>query len=203
MVTCAALVDAMAGRHAHRCHVDGLVSPAPGKVAFGPAATMRCLPGRADVRDPERHDFVPLFREAVGADPAGKVLVIAAEGYPGESVAGGKKLTRLETAGCSGLVTDGSLRDFAGLAEMSFSAWCSGETVRWAGDNLMPYEAGVPVELRGVTVLPGDWIYADASGVAVIPAGDVAAVLEEAVRIEERDAQVIARIREDAARGDG
>jgi regulator of RNase E activity RraA len=191
----------MAGRHAHRCHVDGLVSPAPGGVAFGPAATMRCLPRREDLRDPARHDFVPLFREAVGAEPRGKVLVIAAEGYPGESVAGGKKLTRLEIGGCSGLVTDGSLRDFAGLAEMPFSAWCSGETVRWAGDNLMPYEAGVPVELRGVTVVPGDYVYADASGVVVIPGADVAAVLEEAVRIEERDARTIARIREDAAAG--
>jgi regulator of RNase E activity RraA len=194
----------MAGRHGHRCHIDGLVSPSPGRVAFGPAATIRFLPKRLDLQDAERHDFARLFRAAVGPEPAGKVLVMSCGGYPDESLGGGKKLSRLHNHRLSGLVCDGRLRDFAGLAEMGFAAYCAGETVRWAGDHLMPFAAGVEVAVRGVTVVPGDYVYADAAGVAVIPAADVREVLEEAVRIEERDAATIARIRaEDEGRPGG
>jgi regulator of RNase E activity RraA len=59
----------------------------------------------------------------------------------------------------------------------------------------------VPVAVGGVTVLPGDWIYADRAGAVVIPAGDLREILEEAARIEERDAAEVARMRaRDAAR---
>jgi len=52
-----------------------------------------------------------------------------------------------------------------------------------------------------VTVVPRDWIYADRSGAVVIPAADLRTILEEAARIEERDAAEVARLRErDAVR---
>jgi regulator of RNase E activity RraA len=72
--------------------------------------------------------------------------------------------------------------------------------VRQGGDTVMPYAVNVPVALGGVTVVPGDWIYADAAGVVVIPPGDLRPVLEEAARIEERDAETVARMREEDAR---
>ena len=52
-------------------------------------------------------------------------------------------------------------------------------------------------------MLPGDWIYADAAGVVVIPPGDLRPVLEEAARIEERDAATVARMREEDLRRAG
>jgi regulator of RNase E activity RraA len=68
--------------------------------------------------------------------------------------------------------------------------------VRQGGESIMPFAANVPVGLCGVTVFPGDWIYADASGAVVIPPGDVRAILEDAARIEERDAAEVERLRE-------
>lgn len=65
----------------------------------------------------------------------------------------------------------------------------------------MSWDADVPVAVGGVTVLPGDWIDADRSGAVVIPAGDLREILEEAARIEGRDAAEVARMREaDSAR---
>ena len=61
----------------------------------------------------------------------------------------------------------------------------------------MPFAANVPVAVAGVTVVPGDWVLADAGGAVVVPAGDLAPVLEEAARIEERDAAEVARAREE------
>ena len=60
----------------------------------------------------------------------------------------------------------------------------------------MPWDADVPVAIGGVTVTPGDWIYADRAGAVVIPAADLREILEEAARIEERDAAEVARMRE-------
>ena len=70
-----------------------------------------------------------------------------------------------------------------------------GETVRQGGDTVMPYAANVPVCVGGVTVVPGDWVYADRSGAVVIPSDDLRPVLEEAARIEERDAAEVERLR--------
>jgi regulator of RNase E activity RraA len=92
-------------------------------------------------------------------------------------------------------VADGRLRDFAEVRDLGLAAWCSGETVRQGGDVLMPFAANVPVSLAGATVLPGDWVMADASGVVVIPAPDVGEVLAEAARLEMRDAEIVRQTR--------
>ena len=196
-VSCSAICDAMMRRHAHRAHVMDLVSPTPERWVLGPALTMQFLPLRADRFVPERHDFGALLEEAVGdTDPAGAVLAVSSWGYPDAPIAGGKKLSRLRNLGLAGLVADARLRDFAEVEELGIAAWCRGETVRQGGETVMPFAANVPVGLCGVTVFPGDWIYADASGAVVIPADDLRGILEEAVRIEERDAAEVARMRE-------
>jgi len=201
-VSCSAICDAMMRRHGHRAHVTDLVSPAPERWLLGRAVTIQFLPLRTDLLEPARHDFSAMLREAVGdGDPAGAVLVVSSWGHPDEPIAGGKKLSRLANLGMAGLVADARLRDFAEVVDLGLAAWCRGETVRQGGDTVMPFAAGVPVVVGGVSVMPGDWIYADSSGAVVIPPGDLREVLEEASRIEERDAAEVARMRaEDAAR---
>lgn len=190
----AAVVDAMAARHSHRCHVDDLVAVTPGRVVFGLAAMIRFVPRREDLREPERHDLAALLAQAAGSEPAGRVLVMDSGGHPEASLAGSKKLARLCALGMLGVVCDGRLRDTAGLEDLGIGAWCAGQTLRWAGDRLMPLAAGVPVVLGGVTVVPGDWVLADDAGVAVVPAGDVDAVLRDALEVERRDAATLARL---------
>ena len=74
---------------------------------------------------------------------------------------------------CAGVLTDGRLRDFDELARYDFAAYCSGEATRWGGDSVTPFQANVPVVLRGVGVLPGQYVFADSSGAAVIPEDQV------------------------------
>jgi regulator of RNase E activity RraA len=200
-VSCSAICDAMMRRHAHRAHIVDLVSPAPERWILGQAVTMLFMPLRADHFDAARHDFGPLVLEAAGAEPAGKVLVASCGGYPEQPIAGGKKLSRLANLGMAGVVSDARLRDFAEVVDLGIAAWVGGETVRQGGETIMPFAANVPVSVAGVTVVPGDWIYADAAGAVVIPPADLRPVLEEAARIEQRDAEIVARMRaEDRAR---
>lgn len=200
-VSCSAICDAMMRRRAHRAHIVDLVSPAPGRWVLGEVATMRFMPYRADRADAARHDFATLILEAAGDAPAGKVLVASCGGHPDQPIAGGKKLSRLANLGMAGVVSDARLRDFDEVVDLGIAAWVAGETVRQAGDAMMPWEANVPVVVGGVAVFPGDWVYADRAGAVVIPADDLREVLEEAERIEERDAATVARMRaEDATR---
>jgi 4-hydroxy-4-methyl-2-oxoglutarate aldolase len=198
---CADLVDAMGRSHRHRCHVLDLVSPTPGRVLFGPAATISYYPSCSAALDPQRYNFANLFDEAVGDQPAGKVLVLASNGYTDTSMGGGTKLFRLQHHGLAGVLTDGRLRDFEELAGYDFAAYCSGEATHWGGDVVTPFQANVPVVVGGVGVMPGQYVYADDSGAVVIPEGEVDAVLAEARKIVTDDEAFRARIGGEAAPG--
>ena len=85
--------------HRHRCHLLDLVSRTPGRVLFGPAVTISYDQSCSAALDPQRYNFANLFDEAVGDQPAGKVLVLASNGYTDTSMGGGTKLFRLQHHG--------------------------------------------------------------------------------------------------------
>jgi 4-hydroxy-4-methyl-2-oxoglutarate aldolase len=174
--------------HRHRCHILDLVSPTPGRVLFGPAVTISYFPSCSAGLDPERYNLGNLFYEAVGDDPAGKVLVLASNGYTDVSMGGGTKLMRVQEHGLAGVLTDGRLRDFDELRRYDFAAYCSGEATRWGGSEVTPFQTNVPVVVSGVGVFPGHYVFADASGAVLIPDVDLGQVLAEARRIEADDA---------------
>lgn len=191
-VSCASLVDAMGRVHTHRAHILGLVSPAPRRL-FGPAATLAYLPYRDDL--PQTGiGFGPLFYEALGSSPAGPVLVLSSGGYTDAAHGGGTKLSRLVHTRAAGVLADGRLRDFEELGGYAFTTWCRGETTRWGGDTIMPFAANVAVEVGGVSVVPGDYVYADASGAVVIPRASLKRVFDEARSVEAEDARSLKEI---------
>lgn len=200
-ITTADVVDAMGRLHRHRCHILDLVSPTPDRRLFGPARTISYFPTCSEALDPDRYNFADLFHAAAGADPSGDVLVLASNGYPDVSLAGGTKLSRLQNAGMAGVLADGRLRDFGELARYEFATYCRGESTRWGGDTVTPFQANVPVVVSGVGITPGDYIFADSSGAAVIPALQVDRVLEEAASVEREDAGYLQVIAEERPEG--
>jgi 4-hydroxy-4-methyl-2-oxoglutarate aldolase len=177
----------MGRRHRHRCHLLDLVSPTPGRILFGPAATISFFPTCRAALDPEHHNFANLFYQAVGEQPLGKVLVLASNGYTDASMGGGTKLFRAQNMGLAGVLTDGRLRDFEELSRYDFASYCSGEATRAGGDAVTPFQANVPVVLGGVAVFPGQYVYADSAGAVVIPDDEVDEVLRLARDVEGED----------------
>lgn len=185
----AVLSDALRKLHPHRHHVLDLVTPTPGRVLFGPAATMAFVPHRADVKA----DFEAMLAQAVGERAEGKVLVCASPGAEHAAVAGGVRLAHVERLRLAGLLTTARLRDFGEIARYRFAAYCRGETPLAGSAEAMPVAANVPVALDGATVVPGDYVYVDASGAVVIPAKDLEKVLELARQIEKDDEARVAK----------
>lgn len=193
-----AVLDAVLQRHGHAAHLGRLVSPTPGEILFGRAVTMQYRPIRNDLRDDGKNSFAAKFYEGVGDEPHDdKVLVMVSGGHPQESLGGGTKLSRLQNHGLAGLVSDSHLRDFHELAEYDFVSYCRGETAQPGDGVVMPWSVNAVVSFAGVTVAPGDWIYADEHGAVVIPGSDVEGVVSRAAELEEEDAEWIRRIRDE------
>ncbi len=100
-----------------------------------------------------------------------------------------------KTIGSQAFSPTGGCATFAELEHYDLAIYCRGETTRWGGDTVTPYEANLPVVIGGVAIRPGDYVFSDASGAAVIPAGDVRAVLHAANQVAFEDAAAIATIR--------
>lgn len=191
------LVDAMGRLHRHRAHLLDLTTPTPGRVLFGPAATISYFPTCEKRLDSKQYNFGRLFLEAVGDEPAGKVLVLASNGHTDTSLAGGTKLSRVENLGMAGVFADGRLRDFEELAGYDFATYCRGQTTKWGGDVVTPFQANVPVVIDGVGIWPGDYVHADSSGAVAIPADQVESVLEGAAAVMEEDAGFVRSIKQE------
>lgn len=198
-VTSSALHDCLVQVHRHPCVIEGLVTPTPERVLFGPAATMAFLPHRADLFGDPRHDFASVYYRAVGDAARGAVLVMSCGGMPGQALAGGKKLSRAAFQGVAGALTDGRFRDLHELAGLGLALYCGGEAVAPANGVLTPFEAGVPVQVGGVTVVPGDYVYADRAGAVIIPRDVAGDVMRAAVALEESDRAVVDASRDEAA----
>lgn len=194
-VTSASLCDAMDQLFGHNNHVRDLISPTPGRILFGPAATIRFVPVRDDVYDDQMHSFKRLFYEAVQEPREGQVLVLDTSGFANLAIVGGNKATRLDANNLAGMVADCRFRDFDEITELDLSCWCRGDAPQAGSSNLMAVGANVPAVVGEATILPGDWIYADRTGAVAIPQDHLDEVLDAAVAKEEADLEKAKRIR--------
>ncbi|MBN35797.1 MAG: ribonuclease activity regulator RraA [Rhodospirillaceae bacterium] len=174
-------------------YMDGIAPLVPGQPTIaGPAFTMRCLPFREDLFDPEAFgDPKSSQRRMIEGAPEGSIVVIGARGSTAAAVIGDILATRLKVRGVAGLVTDGAVRDAAGVAASGLRVVCAGAS---APANATAFSDGgldLPIACGGVTVYPGDGIIADSDGAIVIPADLVADAVDGGEEQEKLEAWVL------------
>jgi regulator of RNase E activity RraA len=118
------------------------------------------------------------------AEP-GDVLVI--EGIMGCSNMGGQSATIARRQGFIGAIVDATLRDAQQYREMGWPVWCRGFTPVTGKWRMQTVEVNGAVQICGVQVRPGDLVCADEAGVAFVPHGRAAEVLEVARKIDAGD----------------
>ncbi|MBB5785477.1 ribonuclease activity regulator RraA [Jiangella mangrovi] len=137
---------------------------------IGEAFTLRYIPAREDLDVIEVYDdYDHPQRRAVEQIGPGQVLVMDSRGDGRAASAGNILLTRMAVRGAAGVVTDGTLRDMAGISELSMPVYATGAS---AMTNLARHHAvdlQVPVACAGVAVYPGDVLVGDTDGVVCIP----------------------------------
>jgi len=99
---------------------------------------------------------------------AGDVVVVAFDEFQGCAAAGDRVCGMLRNAGAAGLVTDGPVRDYAGIVAAALPCWATGLTPASPYAN-GPGTIGMPVQIGGRQVETGDMIVGDHDGVVVVP----------------------------------
>jgi regulator of RNase E activity RraA len=97
--------------------------------------------------------------------------------------------------GAVGLVTDGGVRDLAGIRQRApgFNVFAAGTVVSHGMPRIV--EVGVTVELGGLTIRPGDLLHGDANGLVSIPHSVAAKVHEAADAVLKKEAETVAMVR--------
>jgi 4-hydroxy-4-methyl-2-oxoglutarate aldolase len=152
-------------------------------VGYAVTATANSMtPGRA--RDRKGH--FKLF-EAVAAAPKPSVLIIKEVGprrthscFLGDVIA-----TITKRLGAIGIVTDGGVRDLEGVKPLGYHVFAAGFVVAHGTFNIE--EVGIPIEISGTIVNPGDLIHGDASGVTTIPPEIADKLYAECLKVRERE----------------
>jgi len=128
----------------------------------GPVATVKCFEDNTLVKaavDSPGYVETPQGR-------VGKVLVVDGGGSLRKALLGGNLGAAAARNGWAGVVIDGCVRDTAELATQAVG-------IRALAAMPLPTEkrnqgqADVAVQVQGVWVRPGDWLYADEDGIVV------------------------------------
>lgn len=195
-VSTASVATALFKRGLRNQFVQGVlpVAPKAGNMV-GQAFTLRYIPAREDrnpigvFRDPDHPQ-----RVAMETCPPGQVLVMDARKDRRAATAGSILVTRLALRGAAGLVSDGGLRDVAGIGRLDMPVYCACPS---APTNLTLHEAldiNVPISCGDAPVFPGDVMLGDGDGVMVIPAHLADEIAEECLAMESYEDFVLEQV---------
>src|ERR1700709_2685152 len=96
------------------------------KRLVGPAFTLRFVPAREDLATPESWSSPVSTRAAIEAMPSGCIAVVDAMGITDAGIFGDILCARMKKRGVAGLVSDGVVRDLAGVLATKLPVWCQG-----------------------------------------------------------------------------
>src|ERR1700716_252133 len=154
---------------------------------IGPAFTLRFIPMREDLATPESWSSPRSTRAAIEAMPEGCVAVVDAMGITDAGIYGDILCARMKKRGVAALVTDGVVRDVAGVFSTGLPVWCQGAAAPPSVSRVTFANWQEPIGCGGVAVLPQDIMVLDEDGATLIPAAllnEVVAAAPEQERFE-------------------
>jgi regulator of RNase E activity RraA len=187
-ITTATLTTVLLKKGLRNCWVRGarpLRADQPRVV--GRAFTLRFVPMREDLATPASWGNPISTRAAIEAMPAGCVAVVDAMGVTDAGIFGDILCARMARRGVSALLTDGVVRDLAGVLSTGLPVWCQGTAAPSSVAGLTFVGWQQPVGCGGVAVFPNDIIVIDGDGAVLIPQAlldDVVAAAVEQERLE-------------------
>jgi regulator of RNase E activity RraA len=167
------------------------------KRVVGRAFTLRFVPAREDLATPESWSSPKSTRAAIEAMPEGCIAVVDAMGVTDAGIFGDILCARMAKKGVAALVTDGVIRDLAGVLGTGLPVWCQGQAAPPSVAGLTFVNWQEPIACGGVAVFPDDVVVVDADGAVLIPAALLDAVVAGAPEQERMEGWIM----EEVARG--
>jgi regulator of RNase E activity RraA len=101
---------------------------------------------------------------------------------------------RMMRRGVTALVTDGVVRDKAGVLASALPVWCAGVAAPASVNGLTFVGWEEPIGCGGCAIFPGDVIVADDDGAVVIPQDLVAFVAEAGAEHERMESWIVSEV---------
>jgi len=120
----------------------------------GPVTTVKCFEDNS------------LVKAALDTPGQGRVLVVDGGASLRRALVGGNLGAAGARNGWTGIVVDGCVRDTAELAACDLGIRALA-LMPWPTEKRNEGQRDVPVQIQGVWVRPGDWLYADEDGIVV------------------------------------
>jgi len=165
----------------------------------GPAFTLRFVPAREDLATPASWSNPISTRSAIEAMPPGCVAVVDAMGTTDAGIFGDILCARMAKRGVAALVTDGVVRDVAGVRGTGLPVWCQGAAAPPSVAGLTFVAWDQPIGCGGVAVFPNDIVVVDDDGAVLIPAGLLDQVVADALEQERLEEWIMGEVTHGAA----
>ena len=169
-ITTASLTTILLKKGLRNVWMRGTVPIRPGQGRrVGRAFTLRFIPAREDLATPESWSSPISTRSAIEAMPDGVIAVADAMGVTDAGIFGDILCARMARRSLAGLVTDGVMRDIAGVLATGLPVWCRGAAAPPSVAGLTFVNWQQPIGCGGVAVFPNDVVVVDDDGAVVIP----------------------------------
>lgn len=169
--------------------VFGLNQLAAKRRAVGRAITVKL--GEDDGRKTKRH----LGTAAVEAGDANSIIIVEHNGRTDVAGWGGILTLAASKRGIAAVIIDGASRDVDEARDLDFPIYGRAGVPRTARGRIIEHDWNVPVQISGVTVVPGDLVIADGSGVVVIPQDEAETIVKLAETIVRKEALMADAVR--------
>ncbi len=176
------------------CGVEGAllhIKPlAPGMKVIGPAFTVKYAPNK------KKSSTFQNAANYIDAVPEHSVIVIDNNGQI-DCTAWGAILTQMALhKNVAGTIVHGAVRDIDFIRKANYPLFCSGTYMRSGKNRIHKVEEQKPLLINGVTIEPGDIIFADDNGVLVIPKNLLSDILAKAKNIKLTEQNITSAIQE-------
>ena len=194
-VTTATLTTVLLKKGLRNVWIRGTIPIWPGQPRLvGRAFTLRFVPAREDLATPESWGSPISTRAAIEDMPAGCIAVADAMNVTDAGIFGDILCARMAKRGISALITDGVVRDMAGVLGTGLPVWCRGAAAPASVTSLTFVAWQQPIACGGVAVFPGDVIVVDQDGAVLIPANLLDEVIPLAVEQERLEAWIMSEV---------
>ena len=160
----------------------------------GRAFTLRFVSAREDLATPASWGSPISTRAAIEEMPAGCIAVVCAMGVTDAGIFGDILCARMQKRGVGALVTDGVVRDVAGVLGTHLPVWCQGTAAPASVAGLTFVGWQEPIDCGGVAVFPNDIIVVDQDGAVLIPAAMLDEVLAASVEQERLEGWIMSQV---------
>jgi regulator of RNase E activity RraA len=149
---------------------------------------------REDLATPESWSAPISTRAAIEGMPSACVVVVDAMGVTDAGIFGDILCARMKKRGVAALITDGTVRDVAGVLGTDLPVWCSGVAAPPSVAGLTFVGWQQPIGCGGVAVFPNDVVVADDDGAVLIPAALLDEVIAAAVEQERLEGWIMEEV---------